>query len=1357
MEAENIGALQIEFLINNPEILAELEKTEAAYDSTVVHIEQSAGKAGAAIAKLTSDVGFSVEIAGGDTVNASLSGISQNSNAATTGVAELQAELLNLQNAQAQIVEGYQAGTVSAELYAEAIKILSTKERELISGLAQFDVVQAESTTIQAQAGAVAEETTVAYQEQIGVLQRLGIELEILKARQPHLIDPAEIEATNLAIQQTEAKIIQFTNVGKAGYDAYGQKIKASTVATKQAVVATNEVAQATEGAAIKSGKFQTAIAKVSSLSNLGATVVSRLYRQVVGLGVGFLSFGIGAKMIEGLISWFEKLDFFTGRLNQMKQNIAALKEVMANADKDAGQQIGSLKELYDAATNVNKSMDERIAAAQQLREQDAATFANASALSIVNGDLKKSYDALTLSIIAQAKSSAASSKIMALEGEKLDAKFQIDQNNNLKAQQKAQAAIDYQNNRKNPNQSFMAQALQKQSANPTLNIVTPGVSINSALELYNAEIAAINEATNRLNLKPAQDLSVKTGVETFLEKYVLAIGKKGEDLKKANEYLGKDLSNFDNLVSKITDKKDVDVLQENLKIKLDSLAPNDAQRADIEKKLRQVEALEKLYAPKINDGKAAAAAAAEALKEKTGLLQQFDEIQATYRKKDMTEDEAAMQAIADRYNKLRQKFIEFNASAKGKLSPVSQGTISRVDQAQVVDEDNQSVLNSNKKLEQDIELKKKMYGDYEAYRLKVGSETADAQYNDLLKSGKDFGDYLNNIYKSTDNIQKGYVGDVSGSVDKLREFINKQQAANAETQKQQLNALLEQYASYEQQKAAIIAKGTQDEALLRTKGHNQEADQVHKETQDKLDTLTEEHVKSLDAWKLLFDSSAHLTETKAKASLAIIKDALDKALKAGDITQTLYDAILKKADAAYKGITNGLSADKLKAVGSALQQWSSDISNFNKGLGDALGMAGKMVSAFGSIKTDLNTLGDSNASSLEKMGAGLGIIGSVLGVITSGLTAIAETNAQQQAYTSSLQIKSIEAVNKALERQLALTKQIYGPERVSGYLSSLAKIKLTYDDEFTSLQNKMQLTGNKVVDDDIARVNNGLKAVNLITYYEAQRSGQLITLAGKNLEDLIQLMDSGKLDSATAAIVQSLVALQQQAIDTQNALNEEFTGQSFDSLTSGIMQLLQDSTTGVEQWGDNFQKIVQQSILKGFETKYLETQLQAFYNDLANFTKADGGVLSKASIAKLQDEYNTIIKNAQTQIAQVQQATGVTLTNPTGTGSTATPGLAGAIKGITEEQAGVLEGAVRGIQAGVVKGNDQGEARNDTMKSQLAEMRAQTLIQKQIEANTRRTADNTDVLPGMSDSLKAIDQNTKDTTGAVLRAAGIK
>jgi hypothetical protein len=1222
--------------------------------------------------------------------NASTEGLQTGSLVATKSLAELEAELLSVQGALTQLNELNAAGGVSSETFASGVAALTENEIRLKAAIDGYNVAVEEQIAVNVAASA-------GLQSQIGLLEQLKINLAELKAQRQRILDPLAVQQDmealtriNALIQETEVEMSRLNNIGKAGFDAQGIAIARTT----------NTV-----------DPFNRAISRATNLSQIGATVVSRLTRQIIGLGVGLLSFAIGAKAIEFLVTWISNLDIFTGRLNQAKQNLSAFNDVMKEANQTAGAQIANLRLLYQAATDVNNSFEKRIEAAKQLREQYASEFATATNLAIINGKLKGSYDELTESILQNAKAQAAQNKIATIESTILDAQYQIDLNN-----RKKQDALD---KAKAPTQDEIS-ANNRSGGGP------------SSLKEVQQSIA---NQTNFANKQYFEAIKIANAQINFLAQYVGNVGKQSNALADANKLLGNNLQNFNTLIKNASDEGDLQNIKNALEAKLKNLVPSDKQFADLKNKIIQVDNLLKAYQVKLPNQNSANSA----LQRQIELLNQVKNALATVNSKQLNEDQAALAAISDKFDQLRAKIAIFNNDPANKSVKIGNNVITSINNAQTTAVNSQANLNENKFIADDIEKKKKLYKDYEDYRAKVGTDIANKDYEDLLRSGKDFATYLSNVQASIDVNNKG---DQSGPIQARRKLIEDYFKELTEEQRVRLQGLLIQYATYQQQRESIIKVGNDNEMALRKAGATEQANQVAENTNDELTALDEAQFKKLDLYKNTFTNIDKLSRDAAKKQIATLYGVAAAQYAAGKITLQAYLDIIKGLDSASKSLDQTLF-DKIDKVNSTLTGLASSFENISPGIASAI----KGIQTFVTIGTDA-------AKSFTAFSNG-----DILGGITSGISALsgifslfgsAKQNAEQLAFANEQQQKSIEAVNKALQRQLEITKQLYGPDRITGYLKQLSDIKAAQDSLNTQLSGKLQLTDVKVINDDlISKLNNG-ESYNHLIFDDTivNKFKTSLSLAGKSLEDLQKLMDQGKLDDKTAALVQSLVDLQQQAIDTQNALNQEFTGTSFDDLTSSIVDLFSSATTSAQDFANNFQKIIQAAILNSFKRDYLEKQLQGFYDNLTNLTKKDG-TLTATDIATLQAQYNAIIANASDQFKNLQAATGIIF----GQADTSTTTLSGAIKAsITEDTASIIAGTLKGIQLNTFNTNRilEGHGMSLTTLTLIGQDMLRATVQ--IQANTLRSADNTD---GIADALKLIVTNTSKSADIDLRAAG--
>lgn len=153
----------------------------------------------------------------------------------------------------------------------------------------------------------------------------------------------------------------------------------------------------------------------------LAGVLTSRIFR----MAASFILITVALGAVTWLAKWISGLDYFTGRLDQAVQNLKALNEVQKDADQQAAKSIVTSKILYNAATDVNNSMKDRLAAAKELKKEYPDALKNASDMAIANGLEKKSFDELTNSLIDNAKSMAVVKKLEENAAKEADINFE--------------------------------------------------------------------------------------------------------------------------------------------------------------------------------------------------------------------------------------------------------------------------------------------------------------------------------------------------------------------------------------------------------------------------------------------------------------------------------------------------------------------------------------------------------------------------------------------------------------------------------------------------------------------------------------------------------------------------------------------------------------------------------------------------------------------------------------------------------------------------------------------------------------------------------------------------------------------
>lgn len=1221
----------------------------------------------------------------------------------------------------------------------------------------QYNEALISAGIVEGEFAAQTKKATVSAVEQRAVLEELKITLKSLKESQVGA-SSTQLPIINRQIQETESEIKKFSNVGKVGFDQFG-----------------NAIVQTTE----KQNKFSAALGRATNLSNIGATVVSRLTRQIIGLGVGLLSFAIGAKAIEALFSYIAGLDAFSGRLDQLKQNIQALKEVNESYTQSAGASISTLKVLYIATTDVTASMESRIDAAKKLKAEYPDAFANATALSIANDKERKSYDDLSASIIANARATAVKTKLDEIAAKQLD----ID----LKKQEiteKSRALLK------------TAQGLPTTRSGRNNDADVGGNPRQEAIDIINAGAKA-------QFLIAEQDSEILSNKAKFLIKYAQGTQKLAEIIEGGANLIKEPLKNFDTIIKNASSEDDYLNLQKALQAKLKSLVPSDADFKAIQTRLRQLQEIIKQYNPKDTDGKAAAKSEEESLLRKLALLNSISDAIRGVNRASLDSDVQALTEISDKFDQLRQRIATFNADPKNKNHKIGASAIADVTAAESTAVTNQANLNENNYIQSEIEKRKQLYADYEAYRLKVGKNIADAEYSDLLKSGKDFETFLKTQVDAVDK------NDTSAPIQARREILKKILKDNAEDQKKSLQELLIETASYYDKRGAIIAVREDEIAKLRAKGFNDQANVLQASLNDELTDLDEANNKKTAKYKYLFSGIDTMSTAAAKKYIANAYLSAAASLAFGNITQKAYDDLIRTINKANQAVSDRLPNDLL-AVGSALGTIGSQLENVDPLLSSIVLGLGSIVSQVANV----NKLGDAfkNADSgVDKFTAGVNLVQAGISAAVSLIDIVTSASDQRKKadedyYNSVIAFQN--QYNIALDEQLRLQSDLEGNIFIKDYkgdllnaANSLSKVNKQLQDSFIALQAGQAKTGTESVISGksvLAGAGSGAAlgatigafagpVVSLVGGAIGAVIGGVIGLfAGKKKEDTLgpllgiypelikkdkdgvdqfnvalaqNLIQNNLVSDSTKVLLQNTIDLNQErqkAIDQINSDLKDLAGSLGDDLRSALVTAFEDGTDAAKAFGDSVSKVIENIVSQFlfqavFASQFdqLEANLKASFGIAGDQSATDDIIKFYEQASKLIPAFNKGLQAAKDEGAKF----GLDIF---GGAENAATSLKGSIKAsLTEDTGTILAGTLKGIQLGIY------DVTRLLTVQQLSfgqlNILAQSILNNAIliEINTRRTALNTDTLPFILTELQGINSNSSGSLGVALRAAG--
>jgi hypothetical protein len=648
-----------------------------------------------------------------------------------------------------------------------------------------------------------------------------------------------------------------------------------------------------------------------------------------------------------------------------------------------------------------------------------------------------------------------------------------------------------------------------------------------------------------------------------------------------------------------------------------------------------------------------------------------------------LSDEEAAQAQIEAKYNDLAEEAKKLGISTK-KVEAQLKGDMTAELKA----------ANDNKALEQ---YKTFLNGQQEAYQrfedLKVqyGSQRATELTNNQTGEFQSYIDFIDAELKKLE-------GDNTELAVRKRKELGQlktnQEKSNIDKQIQEQISLFqrieEETRNNAVKRAQIESQYQADISELRKRFTGEELaerEKVLTENRDKeLTAVQEDANKYRGIFEKLNEDITNFTRVQIIAK----RDELQKYLKENsDIPPIIKEAISK-----YLKELNGLISETSTSFFSNPKKWA----DASQALGSISQNFGQLASAVKDVNADLadtlQTMSDitSVASSVAAAVAGFAS-GNIIQGIAGTVAAIAGVfklvsdakksvlQAQKEMEEFNLMVLQGEIDINEVYRERLVQQQKINQLRIQGLQAEARALRENQrgnQDDFTRilalLQKEQYISGQKTEQyGGFLGIGRKTRVVDVYS-----------SLGGKSYEDLEKLFLSGRLEGKAKELFQTLEKLKKEGVDIDAALQQNaneakeiFTGTTAESIADQIAQGFQNGLKNAADFANSFEDLMRGAIINALKYQTLEGPLKAFYEQFAKNAESDG-VLTDQEIQQLRNNFNSIIQNAGDKFQELQKITDINFASGS---AAAQSGLAGAIRGITAEQADLLAGQFGGLR----------------------------------------------------------------------------
>ena len=514
-------------------------------------------------------------------------------------------------------------------------------------------------------------------------------------------------------------------------------------------------------------------------------------------------------------------------------------------------------------------------------------------------------------------------------------------------------------------------------------------------------------------------------------------------------------------------------------------------------------------------------------------------------------------------------------------------------------------------------------------------------------------------------------------------------------------NQLLRDTESFEQKILAIKEEYAEKRRIL-----NEGADKLSDgEFQRRLALLTKMEEEEINSENRIAAEKSDLFRQLHQQVLGYGRRELRERI---EIIRKILDAERQKAEAL--GITNDLigelelalkdaeltlgqlTSQSFLQIASGFRSISHAARTFNDDLGEAFETMAGLAESAAEAASGIALLIASSGSDIQAWGMALGGVAKLVAQIVQMFRddSLERVLAEIEAFNLRVQMGEYtinELYRERLRTQLAINNAQLEGLRL--YMAELRNQSADIKSEFERLFNEL-MSEDYLADISSTRRNFWQRLFG--DNYEISQEWK--SLMGKSYEEIEQLFLSGQLSEKAEELFRTLQRLKEEGIDIERQLEELrkrqqelFTGTTSLSIAQSIADGFASGKRTLEEFAKDFENLMRQAIISGFSSRYIQPALDDFYEMFAAMAMGEVGPdgrrrrkgegfagLTEDQIAALRERYGEIIDQLADQFDLMQQIAGIDF-------SEANQGLSGAIKGITEQTAGKLEGYINAMR----------------------------------------------------------------------------
>lgn len=756
-------------------------------------------------------------------------------------------------------------------------------------------------------------------------------------------------------------------------------------------------------------------------------------------------------------------------------------------------------------------------------------------------------------------------------------------------------------------------------------------------------------------------------------------------------------------------------------------------------------------------------------------LLQKITDLDKEYARKSLTSNEAEIQALKDKFSKMRKLVNDFNNDPKNKGEKIDGKQINTIEQRALND---LTYRHETEDLKEELLQKKQLFIDFEEFKKQFGVEKAKENFAEQIGEFEDYLQYVNSkIAENQTTINAVKTGVATGGEKERTGVLITEKDNAVNEQKVQFDKMLVQLRSFEIKRQQLIANYQEKRKKLIEKGFVNEAIELDQQHQQNLENLDAIYAKGTPQYKALMDGVSDLSTKAARTVIENARRMVQSLIDAGRLTENSAKEINKKIDNLENQISNNSSSvfgdigSDAKEIAGAFAQLSEAVRDFDEDAANSL----ETMSDLANITGDLANAAAAVHSG-DAVGAIVGLSGAISGILSIGAKVReserlareeirewqAEIFAAQLAYNSELRKRIIDETRL---NDLYESRVVNIQEELEANKKNAAQVIKDQEEVFSKLLKQKTIVdkkteksggflgiGKKTKTVDIKKTVAELLGAGEYVEKKIARGFSIwsfkpedVALTDELFDKLEKINGEKPLTGDAKTAYEQLVKLREEYGSIEEAqrqlqieLKNQVTGTTAQSIGDAIKTAALEGRDTFASVADDIEGFLRNAIIAGMNTKIIEPEIQKLQDKLYDFL--GDGVITQDEKDSFQQMYANVSEAANQYLDLVNQ-TGEDLFEDS------TSALQGGIaRQITEETGSELTGLMRGL-FDITKQHAELFKIDHEFHKKVFDVNLQILEAN--EATARNTAATVDQLEQAVQELKNIKNNTQQSQTA--------